>query len=136
TVIESCTPTETLKRRHYRDNDRYNCKNCKATKTVTIIPTVTVCATCCSTPGGPGFQNKIHDITGGGVIVIRDDLLTDTDCCKACLADPECIQWSFPGSCGLQFNTPNFDLCTRPVNETPFSAGIIHCSGDSGNCLA
>ncbi|RIA80002.1 hypothetical protein C1645_745546 [Glomus cerebriforme] len=129
-------------RRHNRDNDRDNCKHCKATKTVTCTPTITLCPTptpkCCETAGGPGFQNKFHQVLPENVAIIPN-IVTNIDCCKACFGNPACVQWAFPDQCVTHVNQNGLgDICANNVISTDgiFGSGIVRCSGDGDNCLA
>src|SRR4051794_40361952 len=72
-------------------NGHQDGKHCITTVTCTLTENVREIP-CCSAPGAPGWGNKIHTTTGGGVIVILDSITTATDCCKECMADTQCLQ--------------------------------------------
>ena len=74
----------------------------------------------CEVSGGPGWENMVHP--GGGVVNLGN--ITPQACCQACVANPDCAQWSiFLGSC--QLNVPPTG-CANPITATP-NGGIIRC---------
>src|SRR4051812_20684823 len=108
----SCHVRDDRRRWDHGDHGDHG-KHCKATKTVTCTPTITQCATpapkCCEA-GGPGFQNKFHFPQN---VTLLDDK-TEKDCCLKCLANPNCLQWAFPGQC-VNHLTGNGDTCSNAI---------------------
>ncbi|RHZ74067.1 hypothetical protein Glove_227g70 [Diversispora epigaea] len=104
------------------------------TKTVTCAPTVSInhCPTCCSVSGGAGWGNFVRPAAGGNSTEVQAS--SAKECCNACLADSNCIQWAFliNGVCINNNNGPG--ACSFATGLcSPGVCGVIRCTGSG--CL-
>ncbi|CAG8532172.1 18939_t:CDS:1, partial [Racocetra fulgida] len=119
-------------------NKHANKHDNKHTPTKTKCSTPTPKPTCCQSRGSPGWNDKFHLASGGGIDYTN--ITTAQDCCNACIADPNCFQWYFVS--GVRCLIDNRDACSH-VTITPSGditpsggvaeGGIIRCSDGSGS---
>jgi len=79
----------------------------------------------CGVPGGPGWQNEVH--AGGGVALTG--ATTAQDCCRDCVANPDCTQWAFFLGSPCELNVPPDNACTGPLVSV-IDSGRIRCPGE------
>ena len=74
----------------------------------------------CDAPGSAGWQNMVKP-GGNGAF---NSAATPQACCQACVANLNCAQWAFTGSC--QHNVPP-NQCVSPVFIAFPNSGHIRC---------
>ncbi|CAG8580490.1 26189_t:CDS:1, partial [Dentiscutata erythropus] len=88
---------------------------------------------CCGSPGvSPGWKNSIQQLPSVNVVT-KQKVLTDSDCCAACVQNPNCIGWAFTqNTCYLDVDKePSPGICDNSAAEGTSSyhaSGIIRCS--------
>ncbi|CAG8647634.1 4611_t:CDS:1 [Dentiscutata erythropus] len=111
------------------------------------------CKDCCEKRGSPGWENNCHSATYEDSDVTSiptgriGSVSTANECCKKCLDDKNCIQWSFGNnpvgnpqilvnSCFLFYNNLIPGICNMPSRlladqtEVLFDCGVIRCENE------
>ncbi|RIB20898.1 hypothetical protein C2G38_2178101 [Gigaspora rosea] len=90
---------------------------------------------CCENPGeSPGWTNSIYQLSSVNTIS-QSKISTDSDCCAACVKNPNCNGWAFSqNECYLDVDkSPSPEICNPSTidessSQAPYeSSGTIRC---------